>query len=72
MFATSYNYSTGGGMGSAKKSIWVNRIGTYRYYAQILADFDPIRADQIFDTRADQIAESFVSKMCYDYVEPKR
>jgi hypothetical protein len=72
MFATSYNYTSGSGGGSAKKSIWVNRIGTYRYYAQILAGFDPIRADLIFDSRADQIAESFVSKMCYDYVEPKR
>jgi hypothetical protein len=68
---TAYNYSSGG-VSSAKKNIWVNRIGVYKYYAYILADFDPKRADEIYDSRADQIAESFVSKMCYDYVEPKR
>jgi hypothetical protein len=72
MFATSYNYTSGGGGGSAKKSIWVNRIGAYKYYSQILAGFDPLRADEIWNSRADQIAESFVSKLCYDYVEPKR
>jgi hypothetical protein len=71
MFMTAHNYSSGGG-GSAKKNIWVNRIGTYKYYAYILAGFDPKRADDIFDSCADQIAEAFVSKMCYDYVEPKR
>jgi hypothetical protein len=71
MFMTAHNYS-GSGIGSAKKSIWINRVGTYKYYAYILSGFDPVKAEKIYDSRADQIAEAFVSKMCYDYVEPKR
>jgi hypothetical protein len=37
----------------------------------ILAGFDPVKADAIFDQPAQTIAEAFVSKMAYEYTEPK-
>lgn len=71
MFGTARNFSAGG-KGSMRKRIWISQIGEYRYHAQVLADFDPIKADAIFDQPADVIAESVVSKMCHDYIEPKK
>jgi hypothetical protein len=35
----------------------------------MLAEFDPDRADAIFDKPAHVIAEAYVSKMCYEYSE---
>jgi len=37
----------------------------------ILAGFDPVRADAIFDSPALTIAEAYVSKMAYDYIPEK-
>lgn len=51
--------------GTKKK--WIESVGTYRYYALILANFDPARADVIFDNPAHEIAEAFVSMLCYNH-----
>jgi hypothetical protein len=71
-FGTARNFQgTGLASGMGKKMIWTNQMGSYRYKAFILAGFDPSRADTIFDMRADEIAAAYVSKMCYEYTEPK-
>lgn len=71
-FGTARNFQgTGFASGMGKKMIWTNRMGSYRYKSFILAGFDPSRADAIFDMRADEIAAAYVSKMCYEYTEPK-
>jgi hypothetical protein len=54
------------------KTVWINRVGAFQYYAHVLAGFDAVRADAIFDLPADEIASAFVSKICYEYVEPKK
>jgi hypothetical protein len=43
----------------------------YYYYSLILANFNPITAEEIFDNQADVIAEAFVSKMAYEHMEAK-
>lgn len=63
---------SGGKPSSAKKGIWIRRIGTYRYYALTLAGFDPVRADAIWDQPAHLIAMAVMSKMNYEHVEPKK
>lgn len=71
-YGTSRNFQgTGFGGGMGKKMIWTNQMGSYRYKAFILSGFDPCKADAIFDMRADEIAAAYVSKMCYEYTEPK-
>jgi hypothetical protein len=71
-FGTSQNFQgTGIASGMGKKMIWTNKMGSYRYKAYILSGFDPCKADAIFDMRADEIAAAYVSKMCYEYTEPK-
>jgi hypothetical protein len=69
-YLTARNYS-GNGASSLKKSIWTNKIGNSRYNSFILANFNPVEAENIMDMRADQIAQAFVSKMCYEYTEPQ-
>lgn len=69
-YLTARNYS-GTGAPNLKKSIWTNKIGNSRYNAYILAGFNPAEAEKIMDMRADQIAQAFVSKMCYEYVDPQ-
>jgi hypothetical protein len=54
------------------KTVWINRVGAFQYYAHVLAGFDAVRADAIFDLPADDIASAFVSKICYEYVEQKK
>jgi hypothetical protein len=58
-----------GGKQNVYKKRWVKHIGAYYYYSLILANFNPVIADTIFDNPADVIAEAFVSKMTYEYVE---
>jgi hypothetical protein len=60
-----------GSQGDPNRQAWVEQVGTYYYYALILGEFDPIRADRIFDQPAHVIAEAYVSKMAYQYVKPK-
>jgi len=50
----------------------VESVGAYYYYSLVLACFDPVKAKAIFDQEAHEIAEAFVSKMAYEYVEPDR
>ena len=50
-----------------EKQKWIERIGSYRYYALMLANFNPVEADRIWDTDAVTIAEAFVSKLCHEY-----
>jgi hypothetical protein len=69
-YLTARNYS-GNGVASLKKSIWTNKIGSSRYNSFILANFNPVEADKIMDMRADQIAQAFVSKMCFEYIDPQ-
>lgn len=69
-FLTARNYMSNG-PSSLKKSIWTNKIGNSRYNALILAGFDPVKANSIMDMRIDQIAQAFVSKMCYEYSDPQ-
>ena len=51
--------------------MWVQTVGAYRYYSLVLAGFDPIRADAIYDTTADVIALAFVSKMAFESPDKK-
>lgn len=69
-YLTARNYM-GSGPTSLKKSIWTNKIGNSRYNALILANFDPVRANAIMELRIDQIAQAYVSKMCYEYIDPQ-
>ncbi len=69
-YLTARNYS-GTGAPSLKKSIWTNKVGSARYNALILANFNPSEAEKIIDMRADQIAQAFVSKMCFEYIDPQ-
>jgi len=41
----------------------------YYYYSLILAGFNPKEADRIFDSRADEIATAYVSRMAYQFVK---
>lgn len=52
--------------------MWIRRIGSYRYYALVLAGFDPVQADRIWDMPADAIAMAIMSKMTYEHVEPNK
>lgn len=61
-----------GGHPNIDKVIWIQRLGAFEYYSLILAAFNPITAEAIFDNRADVIAKAFVSKMAYEHVEPKK
>jgi hypothetical protein len=54
------------------KKRWVKHVGAYRYYSLILGNFNPVTADVIFDNPAHVIAEAFVSKMTYEYVEQSK
>lgn len=69
--AASANFS-GGGMAPGMKVIWIKKQGPYRYYSYVLAGFDPIRAEAIFDLTAEAIAEAFVTMMVYNYHEPQK
>jgi hypothetical protein len=60
-----------GGKSDPNRQSWVARVGTYWYYSLILANYNPVTAEQIFDNPADTIAESWVTKMAYEYVEKK-
>lgn len=54
------------------KTKWIEDVGTYWYYALILANFNPDQAEKIFDNPADVIAEAFVSMKCYNWSPKKR
>lgn len=54
------------------KDSWIKHVGVYYYYALALANFNPVEADRIFDNPAHVIAEAWVSKMAFDYFEPKK
>jgi hypothetical protein len=60
------------GKQSVYKKRWVKHVGAYYYYSLILANFNPVIADKIFDNQAHVIAEAYVSKMTYEYVEHKK
>jgi hypothetical protein len=55
----------------AEKAKWIEAIGTYRYYALILAQFNPVEADLIHNMPAHLIAEAFVSKLSHEF-SPKK
>lgn len=59
-----------GAKSNPNKSKWIEIIGQYKYYCYILAEFDPNRAEQIYDNPADEIAKAYVTKMAYEYQDP--
>jgi hypothetical protein len=73
MFNASKSFSNQGKASASRhfKKNWVKTVGAYYYYSLILANFNPVIANQIFDNPAHVIAEAFVSKMAYEHVEVK-
>lgn len=61
-----------GAKGNPDKQKWIETIGAYMYYSLILAAFDPVQARQIHDSPAHHIAQAYVTKMAYEYVEPQK
>lgn len=53
------------------KEKWIEQVGSYWYFSLVLAGFNPVVADEIFDKPAHVIAEAFVSMMAYNYVDQK-
>jgi len=53
----------------ATKQKWIEIVGIWKYYSLILAGFDPVKADAIFNNPAHDIAEAYVSQMCYNHKE---
>lgn len=61
-----------GGKQDPNKQKWIEKVGAYYYYCLVLANFDPNRADAIFDNPADVIAQAWVSKVAYEHIEIKK
>lgn len=53
------------------KKEWIEEIGAFQYYAHVIADFDPVRADKAYDLPADRIALALVSKRFYEHISKK-
>ena len=49
----------------------VKAVGEYRWFCLLLANFNPCVADQIHNNPADKIAEAYLAKTAYEYVEPE-
>lgn len=47
----------------------IEHIGEYYYHSLVLANFDPVQADLIFDNPADVIAKSVVAMMAHNFHE---
>lgn len=62
-------YFTSNEKPSASKKRWIEKIGSYRYFALLLADFNPVTANLIYNQRASVIAQAYVSRACYNYSE---
>lgn len=58
-----------GGKDDPNKKAWIQHIGMYRYYSLVLAGFDPIRAEAIYDNPAHVVAEAFVSKIVSEHID---
>lgn len=54
---------------NVNKKKWIEQVGAYYYHSLILAGFDPVRADDIFDQPADVIAKAVVSMNAHHYVK---
>jgi hypothetical protein len=55
--------------GNGNKQAWIESVGVYYYYSLLLADFNPVVADAIYNQPAHVIAEAYVSQMCHTYVD---
>ena len=51
------------------KAKLIQYIGEYYYHSLVLANFDPVQADLIFDKPAEEIAKSVVAMMAHNYHE---
>lgn len=51
------------------KAKLIEDIGEYYYHSLVLANFDPVQADAIFDNPAHKIAESMVAMMAHNFRE---
>jgi hypothetical protein len=60
------------GLQNGFKTIWANKVGSFKYLSLILANFDPYKAEMIWDQRADNIALAYVSKVCYEFIDIKK
>lgn len=49
------------------KQKWIESVGLWKYYSLILAGFNPVRSEGIFDNPAHEIAQAYVSLMCYNH-----
>lgn len=47
-------------------------MGEYKWFSLVLAEFNPVEADKIFNLPADQIAEAYVSQRAANYVKPSK
>ena len=56
-----------GGKDDGYRQKWIEEVGTYKYYSLLLANFDPVKADEIFNQPADTIAMAVVSQRAYNY-----
>lgn len=66
-FKRSIAFIKTGGPQDPNRAKWIHDLGVYYWYSLILAEFDPVRADAIFDQPADVIAAAYVSKLAYEY-----
>ena len=55
--------------GNGNKQSWIDSVGVYNYYSLMLAGFNPVIADAIYNQPAHVIAEAYVSQMCHTYVD---
>lgn len=55
------------GKSNVHKKRWAKKVGSYRHFCLILAGFDPVKAEQIYDNPAHVIAEAYVSKIVYEH-----
>lgn len=54
---------------SPNKAKLIEHIGEYYWHSLVLANFDPVQAELIFDNPAHKIAESVVAMMAHNFRE---
>jgi hypothetical protein len=51
---------------------WADDIGEFWYLSLVLSDFNPTEALRVYDNPAHIIAQAWVSKQAFNYIEPQR
>jgi hypothetical protein len=58
-----------GGKGSRERSSWIEGIGEWRYYCDVLSGFDPIKSNEMYmESTHDELARAWVSSQAYNYI----